>query len=267
MTEATSAKKKGLSPLAWIAIGCGGLLIIGVLAVTVGTAIFVKKAKDFVEDIDENPAATLGKTFAAFNPEIEYIDSDEEDGTVTFYNKKEDEEYVVNVKDIRDGKFSFTGPEGKVEFNASAEGGGITIDSPEGTTRIAASADQGAVTVTDAAGETVARFGSADLGELPAGLAVYPGAELGGSYSGVQADQRAGAVTMTTEDSLDQVVQFYEKILDEGDFKIQNRTRTSQGATEMAILTAENGDGVSVNLVATQEDGKTQAVLNYSQKE
>ncbi len=267
MTEGTPAKKKGLSPLAWIAIGCGGLILVGALALVVGAGFVFKKSKDFVEGMEENPAATLGKTFAAFNPDVEFVESDEDDGTVTFYNKKTDETFTLDTSDIKDGKFSITGAEGKIEFNGSEEGGGITIDGPDGTTRISGSAEEGGITVTNDAGETVMRIGTADPGELPAGLATYPGAELGGAYSGAQNGQQAGAVTMTTADSLDQVVQFYEKIFDQGKFTINSRTRSTQGATEVAILAAENGDGVTVQLMASHEDGKTQAVLNYAQKQ
>ena len=143
----------------------------------------------------------------------------------------------------------------------------MTIETPEGTTRIAADAKAGGVTVTNAAGETIARVGTTVPEELPAGLQAYPGAELGSSYSGGENGQRAGAVTMTTEDSLDQVVQFYDKLLAKGNFEVQNRTRSTQGTSEVALLSAKNNQGLTFNLVATQEDGKTQVVLNYSHPE
>ena len=43
-------EKKGLSPWAWVAIGCGGLLVVCAIIVSVSGFFVAKKVGDFAED-------------------------------------------------------------------------------------------------------------------------------------------------------------------------------------------------------------------------
>lgn len=72
--------KKGLSPLVWIGIGCGGLLLVGAVVLSVGGYFAVKTASDFVGD---NPAAAAAEAIVRINPELELVESDREGGTIT----------------------------------------------------------------------------------------------------------------------------------------------------------------------------------------
>jgi hypothetical protein len=55
MIEETTPKKKGLSTLAWIGIGCGALVVIVAVAMVVIGLFLFKKAKDVAGGLQEQP--------------------------------------------------------------------------------------------------------------------------------------------------------------------------------------------------------------------
>jgi hypothetical protein len=261
MEPQVPVKKKGLSPIAWVAIGCVGLLVLGGIVAAMGTFFVVRKAKDFAEDIEKNPAATVGKTFALVNPDVDYVGSDEDAGTVTFLNNKTDEEFTVDVKDIQEGKISIRGKDGSVTFGATEQGGAMVVEGKDGRTVVGG--DERGLTVTGPDGETRARFGAGAPEEIPDWLRLYPEAKVVSSFSTTQNGKDSGAVTMDTDDSLDDVVSFYRRMLDEGSFRIVNDTRSTQETTQVVILGAKGDDGETFNMMATRQDGRTQAVVSY----
>lgn len=48
-------EKKGLGPLAWLGIGCGGLVVIGMIGLVIFGSILGPKFKQFAEDAAKNP--------------------------------------------------------------------------------------------------------------------------------------------------------------------------------------------------------------------
>ena len=101
--------KKGLSPLAWIGIGCGGLLLIGILVVSVGGYFAAKTVSDFVGD---NPAADAAEAIVRINPELELVESDREAGTITIREKSTGKEVTVNYSQLERGELVFGDGEG-----------------------------------------------------------------------------------------------------------------------------------------------------------
>ena len=64
MTEAqppVPQKKKGLGALAWIGIGCGAAIVIGLVLVFGAGFFLVSKVKDVAEDFTENPVAMVAE--------------------------------------------------------------------------------------------------------------------------------------------------------------------------------------------------------------
>src|SRR5689334_16038358 len=68
------APKKGMGPLAWIGIGCGVILVIGVIAMF-AVGFFVKRQVDKFED---NPAMAAATLAVKLNPDLELVSSDAE---------------------------------------------------------------------------------------------------------------------------------------------------------------------------------------------
>ena len=99
----TENEKKGLSPWAWVAIGCGGLLVLFAIVVTMSGMFVAKKVGDYAEEFKENPAAAA-ELLIKMNPELELVDSDREAGTMTIRNKEDGEVITVNYEDIEQGQ-------------------------------------------------------------------------------------------------------------------------------------------------------------------
>ena len=125
--------KKGLSPLAWIGIGCGGLLLIGILVVSVGGYFAAKTVSDFVGD---NPAAAAAEAIVRINPELELVESDREAGTITIREKSTGKEVTVNYSQLERGELVFGDGEGeevRVQSGTSGDGGPISITGSDGS--------------------------------------------------------------------------------------------------------------------------------------
>jgi hypothetical protein len=55
-------QKKGLGPLGWLGIGCGGIILLGIIGFVVVTVMFGPKLKELADDAQKNPtrfAATM----------------------------------------------------------------------------------------------------------------------------------------------------------------------------------------------------------------
>jgi len=137
-TSTGSDKKKGLSPIAWVAIGCAGILIVGAIGVSVLGIFAVKKAKEFADD----PVA-MAEAAINFAPDYEVTDRDDEAGTLTYLNEKTGESFTVNYSDIREGRFSFESSSGEsVSFDAQSEDGTMKVVTDQGETTYGAGADE-----------------------------------------------------------------------------------------------------------------------------
>ncbi len=252
--------KQGMSPWAWVAIGCGGIIVIGIVAV-VGLGLFaVKKGKEFVEDatgtesvtefledMQENPAKTMAETVIRTNPELELVGTDDDAGTITFTNTKTGEEATLNFEDIAEGKFSMSTEEGEYRIDATDGGeGGVTFTGPEGE----------------------ARFGaSADLSDVPDWVPVYPGAtDVTSTMHTSSADGVMGAFTGKSTDDAQKVVDHFKQLFEDEGYKIgaESMTRTGDGA--FGAINGELGDGRSVNVVIIESEGNSQVSINYNQK-
>lgn len=54
--ENPTPQKKGLGPLAWIGIGCGGIVVLSIIGFVIFGMMFGGKIKQFAEDAQKNPA-------------------------------------------------------------------------------------------------------------------------------------------------------------------------------------------------------------------
>jgi len=86
-------KKKGLPPIAWVGIGCGGLLLIVAIVVTILIGKGVKMAKEFAEELEKNPGKALVETTVKFHPDIEMVSQDDLKGEATIRVKSSGKEF------------------------------------------------------------------------------------------------------------------------------------------------------------------------------
>ena len=106
-------QKKGLSPLAWVGIGCGSLVVIGIIAV-VAVAVFLgPKAKKFAEEMQSNPTRTMANTMVAVSVgQLEMVAEDDVNKRYTLREKQSRKLTTVywnariNGPSVIDGDFS-----------------------------------------------------------------------------------------------------------------------------------------------------------------
>ena len=211
------------SPLFWVAIGCGVIVLLGLLAM--GTCGWFVKKK--VAQFEANPAIAAAELAVRANPDMEVVESDTEKGTITVRNKKTGEVVTWNAADIESGKWTVETDEGTATFGGSPGGpanlpswvptypnGSVqgTFDSTSAEGRTAAFT----VTTSDPVAAVLEFYESQLKG---AGLEVQKttyeaaGTGPGGTVSGTSADQKrtVGVMVSTGDGQTSAIVSFTEK--------------------------------------------------------
>lgn len=232
--------KKGLSPLAWVGIGCGTLLILGLIAFAGAAWWGANKLKSFAENPEQ-----IAEMVIRANPDVEVVSTDKATGEITVRDKKTGEEMSLNLKDIQEGKIEFKSKEGTMKVDGTG------------------------MTVTDEKGET-STFSATAGGEVPDWVPAYPGGEAQGAFSADTPEGKGGTVTIKTTDSLDKVVKFYEDRLKSDGYTVEQNTSSSNGTLSSAVLSGKTeGEQRTVSLIASPSSdgsGGTEAVITFSEK-
>jgi len=105
--------KTGLPTWAWIGIGCGTLIVLVMIVMTVGGLLVANKVKDVAADFEDNPAMATARLIVKLNPELEEVSTDEEEGTITVRNTKVDASGVAES-----GSVNITTEDGSVVYQA-----------------------------------------------------------------------------------------------------------------------------------------------------
>jgi hypothetical protein len=250
--QAPPPAKKGLSPLAWVAIGCGAVAILGILVVgglVMAGGMFAKKQLDKFE---KNPAVAAAEVIVRASPELELVDSDPEAGTLTIRNTKTGEVVTMNAEDIQEGKITFTTKEGtsSVDFSGGEEGGSMTVTDEKGET---ATFSAGAAAPTD----------------LPSWVPAYPGGTTQGVFRSSTAQEQTASFTVQTGDAAGEVLDFYKGELEGAGFTVQSSSFETNGKIAGGTVTGTSADEKrTVNVIVSSQDGQggAQAVVSFTQK-
>lgn len=125
------AKKKGLSLVAWIAIGGVGLVVVAAV-VMVGLALFLtKKVADVAEGFQGNPMQTVAELAIKAHPDYDLLETDEEAGTIKVRHKETGDSATMRIADVAKGKFEIVTAEGKA-YSVSVGEEGVTVKGPDG---------------------------------------------------------------------------------------------------------------------------------------
>lgn len=239
--------RKGMSPLAWIGIGCGAILLLGVLAVGVGGYIFKKKV---VDPVAENPTMAAAEMIVRMNPELELVSSDREKGTLTVRNKKDGEVVTLNASDIENGNFTIETDEGKtvIDTSGAQEGG------------------DGTIKVSGADGQELT-FGGGDAPKnLPDWVPVYPGATAQGAFDATSNGERSAQFTLLSDDSIEEIMAFYEEKFNGAGLKVTKSTAEADGQRTGMLSGSSEDDKRTVLVVVGPAEGKTQATTTFTVK-
>lgn len=240
--------RKGMSPLAWVGIGCGAILLLAVAAIVVGGYIFKTKV---VDPVAENPTMAAAEMIVRMNPELELVSSDREKGTLTVRNKKDGEVVTVDASKISEnGSISFETDEGKtvIDTSGAQEGG------------------DGTIKVSGADGQEMT-FGGGDAPKnLPDWVPVYPGSTSQSAFDASSNGERTASFTLTSDDSVEDVMAFYEEKFNSAGLKVTKSTAETDGQLTGMVSGTSEDDKRSVLVAVSTAEGKTQAQTTFSIK-
>lgn len=254
---AANQPKKGLSPWAWVAIGCGAIVLLGFVAfLALGAFVFTKgkdmvqeaagadSIEEFVERLEDDPARVAAEMAIRLNPDLEIVSTDSDAGVITFRNVETGEETTLDFEDIAEGRFEVRTEEADYSFEAEGEEGGVTFSGPEGETRYGS---------------------SASVEDVPTWVHIYPDAESAQSaYHSIQGDEVTGAITLTTEDSPDTVMEHYRTWFEDAEYDVQSESKTTSGdITYAGIVGQLAARGRTINVGIVEQDGEIRVTINY----
>jgi hypothetical protein len=236
--------KKGMSPVAWIAIGCVGILILCFIAFGI-MGYFAKKVFDKAA---KNPGMAAAELAVKMNPDLELVNADEKNNTITIKDKKSGEVTTISADDAKNGKWSIKTDKGTATFDAS-DGKGMTMKATD---------EKGQVTTFNA--------GTGSPQNLPSWLPVYSGGTVQGTYDTTNNEGRTAAFTVSTKDAPDKVIEFYETQLKGAGLKTEKTSYTANGQNGGTVSGKTDDGKRSASVIVSSSADGTQAVVSFNEK-
>jgi hypothetical protein len=238
-------QKKKTSPLVWVLVGCGGILVI--LFIVLGGLTFWAghKIKNYAEEAKKNPAMAAAKAAIAFTPDLEVVSEDDAHNTLTVRNKKTGEVITMDAADIKNGRLKFRNEKGEeVTFQGSGEKGkeGFTVKSKEGEVS----------------------FGQNAEVKLPSWVPLYPGAKPTGSLTQHKKGSEYGSYMFTTDESADKVVGYYQQELESNGFTVEKKDLGGTPAGLATLNAKADGGRREVNVSAVPIGNTVQVTVQYN---
>lgn len=234
--------KKGGGGLKWVLIGCGGFILIGVIAVA-GIFYFARhKMQQAGVDPDlmrRNPALAIAKAAIMHNSDVEFISLDENKNTITVRDKKTGKVVTIDAEKAGDGKIVVKEDGKEIVTMQGGKDGSAEIKTADGNVKV---------------GKT--------SGTPPDWLPQYPGVDIEGTYAIENAETSGAGFSFTTDDSVEEVVEFYEDKLKSEGFKITKTTSSTNGQSYSSVIAneASNKRNVVINISTVDGDTKVQVI-------
>jgi len=240
-----AAPKKGMSPLAWVGIGCGVIVLIAVVAF----GVLGYLAKRQIDKFSDNPTMAAAEMVIKMSPDLEMVSKDEDASTLTIKNTKTGEVMTLNAEDIKEGRLTVTTDEGTVTMDADGgeEGGSLTMTGDKGEK------------VTFQGGQGAAK-------DLPSWVPVYPGGTTEGAFDATTDTERSAAFTVKTQDSAAQVMEYYETQLKAAGLTTQKASFDAGGNTSGTVSGTSADDKRTVSVMVAADQGTTQATISFVEK-
>lgn len=267
-------RKSGLSPVGWFFVVLGGFFTLGFMSL-VGLGIFVaRQASTVIEDLKEDPAGTFAELAEFVDEDVEVVEADREDGTVTLRVRETGDLVSVDLSELP----SMLGGESDqtVRFNGEAdEGGGVlTIQTPSGETRIELRGDEAGGFLRISTPDDDIHFGAGgEARSVPGWVPVHPDARVQKRlFSAATDDGRVGAVLYRIDEDPEAVLEWYRDEMPDGGFRISSTSTTSrdgrvEGKIEWETARAEGNDEREVSVaVGSDDDGEGFLLLFYREE-
>jgi hypothetical protein len=219
--QAQPPKKSNV--LMWVLIGVGGLVLMVVLAIGVGSFFIYRTVKNAGFDADlmrSNPGLAMAKMVTSLNPDTEIVSTNDRAGTVVVKEKSTGK--VVTMKFDPDKKsMVIVGDDGnQVSINASGDekNGTLNIQGPDGSIK----------------------FGAAAGNATPAWLPVYPGSAPQGTMSTQTSQGSQNTYAFKTPDAPPKVISFFQDQLKSSGFTVSIVSSGEQGGMIQATDASKN---------------------------
>ncbi|MBI3652849.1 MAG: hypothetical protein HY231_17635 [Acidobacteria bacterium] len=244
--QAQPPKKGGA--LKWVLIGCGGFIIVGIIAVVAIGWFGYYKAKQLGYDpelMKRNPALAAAKLAIGLDGTKELISIDEKTNTLTVKDKKSGKVVTLTFEQDKNGNIKFKektadGKESSMTIKGDGkDGGSIDIETPEGKTKI----------------------GSNSVDNLPEWLPQYPGVKIEGNYSTENNESSGVGYNFSTSDSLQQVLSFFESRLKSDGFKITKSTSQTNGQDAGSVVANDANNKHNIVVNASTDGGQTKVYV------
>jgi archaellum component FlaG (FlaF/FlaG flagellin family) len=237
--------KKGMSPLAWVGIGCVVILIFAGIAVGI-MGYFAKRA---VDKFAKNPTMTAAELMVRANPDLELVNADEKTNTLTVKDKKTGEVTTFSAEDAKNGKFTIKTDKGGTATFDTSSGKGLSVQSTD---------EKGQVSTFNAGGGAPQ--------SLPAWLPTYPGGTVQGTMDTTNNEERTAAFTVSTKDDSNKVLDYYEAQLKSAGLKTEKSTYNTNGQTGGTVSgKSDDGKRQASVILSSSTDG-TQAMVSFTEK-
>jgi archaellum component FlaG (FlaF/FlaG flagellin family) len=264
------APKKGLSPLAWVGIGCAVLFVLGLLVLGGVVGVGGYFAKKVANKLEKHPTLTAFEFMVRANPDLELVNSDEKTNSLTIKNKQTGEvdtisadetTHTLTVKNEKTGETSTMSVD-------DAKAGKFTFKSDKGTATFDAnSKDGGSLKVTDDKGQvTTMNAGLGAPQNLPSWLPVYPGGKIQGTFDTTNAEGHSAAFTVSTSDSVAKMMEFYESQLKSAGLKVEKTTFSANGQDGGSVTGKSSDDKRQANVLFGSANGQTTATVTFQEK-
>jgi len=221
--------KKGLSPLAWVGIGCGGVVVLGLIAIVVGGMYLGGKAKEVLEQAEGNPERFAAEMVVKFNPDMEMVEANDEEGKMTIRMKKTGEELTFSYADIKEGKFMVTTSDGEV-IKVDGKGSRIVKTDADGKTTVIKN-DGKTMKVEGPDGKTTIVTATKEgdyWANLPAGLKdfAYPNVGEAAIPMTTSEDDKGTKISFgfVCKDADTEVVKFYREKLKAAGYTVEDKS-------------------------------------------
>jgi len=117
MNESTSnppaaPAKKGLPVLGWVGIGCGTVLVIAVVVVSLMVG-WCKRTVGGLSEFKNNPEKAAAELMVKMNPDLTKISQDDAKGEMTI-RTKDGQEMTLSYKEVTEGKFTVKDAQGNI---------------------------------------------------------------------------------------------------------------------------------------------------------
>ncbi len=106
----SEVKKKGMPALAWVGIGCGGIVLIGIVCVVLAALWGFKKVKA----IAWNPGKASAEFVVASNKDLEKVSENDETGEMTIRIKSSGQQLTLKYDDLAKGRVMVKDKDGNV---------------------------------------------------------------------------------------------------------------------------------------------------------